>query len=88
MAKKWDAKRQQENDLFVQRVHQVFDPLSFISKETTKLPEEKKDRVQKIQTDYRDRLLEKHTNNNVYGAPDYLQRFKARDEGLPKKLAK
>jgi hypothetical protein len=45
LAQKREAERQQEYDLFVQRVHQVFDPLSFISKETTKLPEEKKDRV-------------------------------------------
>ena len=32
--------------------------------------------------------MEKHANNNVYGLPDYLKRFKAQDPGLPKRLAK
>ena len=66
----------------------MFDPLSFISKETSKLNEETKDSVYDIQLQYRKRLMDKHANNNVYGQPDYLKRFKAQDPGLPAKLAK
>jgi hypothetical protein len=32
--------------------------------------------------------MEKDANNNIYGFPDYLCRFKYKDESLPKKISK
>lgn len=32
--------------------------------------------------------MQKDSNNNIYGWPDYLCRFKYRDESLPKKISK
>lgn len=32
--------------------------------------------------------MEKDSNNNIYWNPDYLCRFKYKDESLPKKISK
>ena len=71
-------------EAFTEKVHHVFDPLSFIAKETSKLSEEKKTSVYNIQTEYWRRLMDKDSNNIVYGLPEYLDKFKEIDENLPK----
>ena len=74
------------HDKFIEKVHQVFDPLSDIAKETSRLPKDKIGRVYNIQTAYRNRLMFKHANNEIYGLADYLDNFKYVDENLPKQL--
>jgi len=83
---KWEAEKAKMDDKFIEKVHQVFDPLSDIAKFTTRLPKDKIGRVYNIQTGYRDRLMFKHANNEIHGLADYLDNFKYVDENLPKKL--
>lgn len=83
---KWEAEKAKAHDKLVEKIHQVFDPLSFIAKETSRLSKEKIASVYNIQTAYRHRLMFKHANNEIYGLADYLDNFKYRDENLPKEL--
>ena len=83
---KWEAEKAKLHDKFIEKLHQVFDPLSDIAKETTKLPKDKIGRVYNIQTGYRNRLMFKHANNEIYGLADYLDNFHYRDPNIPKKL--
>lgn len=74
--RKKEDEKQRRLEHFTEKVHHVFDPLSFIAKETEKLSEEKKTDVYKIQTEYWRRLMSKDSNNIVYGLPEYLDKFK------------
>ena len=76
-----------EQEQFEDRVVQIFDPLSLLSKETSRLTASRQGRVYDIQVAHTARLMEKSSNRQINGLPDYLDSLRYRDEGKPKRVA-
>ena len=66
---------------------QIFDPLSLLSKETSRLTASRQGRVYDIQVAHTARLMQKSSNRQINGLPDYLDSLRYRDEGKPKRVA-
>ena len=86
--KKNDAFKQKNNEEFTDRVVLIFDPLSLIAKETSRLTASTQARVFKEQCRHHDRLMHKSSNQNFHGLAEYLDSFCCKDEDKPKKIVK
>ena len=84
---KWQQEKLNEYDKFEDRVIQVFDPLSLLSKETSRVTPSRQARIYDMQIQHNMRLMKKQSNNSVRGLPDYLTTFEYKDAAQVKKVA-
>jgi hypothetical protein len=67
-------------------VDYTFDPLGL--RRQNRLSASRQGRVYDMQVSHNARLMEKQSNNNINGVPDYLDSFKPKDENKVNHLVK